>query len=56
MNADLLNNVEPSLNKKQLRRDYIAFTIPVYDSNTPDISPLCNANYMLVVFPTDGQS
>ena len=53
MNADLLNNVEISLNKHQYRRDYIAFTIPCFDSIVPDISPLCNANYMLV--PTTPQ-
>ncbi len=54
MNADLLNNVEISLNKHQYRRDYIAFTIPCFDSIVPDISPLCNANYMLV--PTTVQT
>ncbi len=53
MNADLLNNVELSLNEHQYRRDYIAFTIPCFDSIVPDISPLCNANYMLV--PTTPQ-
>ncbi len=54
MNADLLNNVEISLNKTQYRRDYIAFTVPCFDSIIPDISPLCNANYMLV--PTMAQT
>ncbi|MBR5271612.1 MAG: hypothetical protein IKV64_05445, partial [Clostridia bacterium] len=54
MNADMLNNVELSLNKKQYRRNYIAFTIPCFDSINPDISPLCNANYMLV--PTKFQT
>ncbi len=54
MNADMLNNVELSLNKKQYRRNYIAFTIPCFDNINPDISPLCNANYMLV--PTKFQT
>ncbi len=54
MNAELLNNVEISLNKHQYRRDYIAFTIPCFDSIIPDISPLCKANYMLV--PTTVQT
>ncbi len=54
MNADLLNNVELSIGEHQYRRDYIAFTIPYFDSIVPDISPLCNANYMLV--PTTVQT
>lgn len=51
LNPDLLNNSEISANHFSSRRDYIAFTIPYFDSEIPDISPLCNANYMLVATP-----
>jgi len=51
MNPDLLNNVQISLNASSAKRNYIAFTIPYFDSDTVNISPLCNANYMLVGTP-----
>ena len=51
LNSEMLKNAEPSLNIKQYRVNYIANTIPYFDVPDVDISPLCNANYMLVVFP-----
>ena len=51
LNSEMLKNAEPSLNIKQYKVNYIANTIPYFDLPDVDISPLCNANYMLVVFP-----
>lgn len=51
LNPDLLNNAQISANHSYSRRNYIAFTIPYFDDITPNIEPLCNANYMLVATP-----
>ncbi|MDD6482999.1 MAG: hypothetical protein PUF72_00265 [Clostridiales bacterium] len=51
MNDELLRNLEPSLNIKPSRGDYIARTIPYFDSPQLDISPLCNASYILAAYP-----
>lgn len=51
LNSEMLKNAEPSLNIEQRRVDYIANTMPYFDLNDINISPLCNANYMLVAFP-----
>lgn len=51
LNSEMLKNAEPSLNIKQQRVGYIANTIPYFDLPEIDISPLCNANYMLVAYP-----
>ena len=56
MNPDLLNNAQISLNASSAKRNYVAFTIPYFDSDTTDIAPLCNADYMLVGTPLQTNS
>lgn len=55
MNDELLRNLENSLGKNKARINYIARTIPYFDSENTDISPLMNANYMLVAYPLQTQ-
>lgn len=55
MNFEILRNLEASLGDNHPRVDYIARTIPYFDSADMNIKPLMNANYILAAYPLQAQ-